>query len=122
RWHCLTGTMVIIAAASTVGGIALGRFAESAFGGKDPSRMNLDEWAGQAVTYVLVPAGPGATEWLIVAAAGFVAFRILDILKPSPAKRSQKLPAGWGIVVDDLVAGVYANILCQLVFRLLLKW
>ena len=59
---------------------------------------------------------------LIVAAAGFVAFRLFDIIKPPPARRLEKLRGGVGILLDDVVAAVYANVICQLVFRLWLGW
>jgi phosphatidylglycerophosphatase A len=42
-------------------------------------------------------------------AAGFFLFRVFDILKPFPARKAEKLPAGWGVVGDDIVAGIYAN-------------
>ena len=60
----------------------------------------------------------GASKLALVAGAAFVAFRLFDIVKPPPAYRLQRLPAGWGILVDDLIAGAYANIVCQLVLRL----
>ena len=55
-----------------------------------------------------------------MAATAFFAFRICDIVKPPPANGLQKLPAGWGILVDDLVAGVYALVLTQLLVRFVL--
>jgi phosphatidylglycerophosphatase A len=110
--------MLALVAAATIGCAALGGFAEKAFGKKDPRRCNLDEWAGQALTFVLLPLGADLRQLMIVAAAGFVAFRLFDIIKPPPARRAQRLPAGWGIVLDDLVAAVYANVACQLVLRL----
>jgi phosphatidylglycerophosphatase A len=112
------GAMLALAAAATIGCAALGEFAEKAFGGKDPRRCSLDEWAGQALTFFLLPLGGGLRDLLVVAAAGFVAFRLFDIIKPPPARGAQRLPAGWGIVADDLVAAVYANLACQLLLRL----
>ena len=46
--------------------------------------------------------------------AGFFAFRIFDIVKPFPARAAERLPGGWGIMVDDLVAGVYAHLVVRL--------
>jgi len=112
------GTMLAVAVAASVACVALGAFAESAFGRKDPSECTIDEWAGQAVAYFLLPVGSGPRGLLIATAAGFVAFRLFDIVKPPPARRVEKLRAGWGILVDDLVAGVYANVACQLLLRL----
>lgn len=112
------GAMLALAAAATAGCAALGEFAEKAFGRKDPRPCTLDEWAGQALTFILLPLGGSFRDLLIVAAAGFVAFRLFDIIKPPPARRAERLPAGWGIVLDDLVAAVYANVACQLALRL----
>jgi len=114
--------MGVVAAAASVGCLALGKFAETAYGRKDPSQCTLDEWAGQAVTFFLLPVGTGLDQWLIVAAGGFLAFRLFDIIKLPPARGIQRLPAGEGILADDLIAGVDANLLCQVVFRLILKW
>lgn len=108
------GVLTLLAAA---GCIWTGGFAEQHFGKKDPSHVTVDEWAGQALTYMLLPLHAGwAFNWP-VALVGFLAFRIFDIVKPPPANGLQRLPRGWGIAVDDLIAGVYANVLTQLVFR-----
>ena len=53
------------------------------------------------------------TVWVIVSA--FLLFRILDIIKPFPARQSEKLPGGWGIMIDDVLAGIYTNVLIQVV-------
>jgi len=51
-------------------------------------------------------------------AIAFAAFRVFDIIKPPPVRELEKLPAGWGILMDDLAAAVYANLLCQIFLRL----
>jgi len=112
------GAMIVLAVAASVGCVGLGRFAEETFGQKDPHPCTIDEWAGQALALAFLPLGAGPIGWLTAAAAGFVAFRLFDILKPFPAGRAQKLPRGWGILLDDLVAGVYANGAAQLFLRL----
>jgi phosphatidylglycerophosphatase A len=118
RWYCTAGTMLAVFALTSVGCVALGRFAENTWGKKDPGVCTLDEWAGQAVTYLLLPLGAaGWGEALLVTAVGFVAFRILDIIKPPPARLAEKLPAGWGVLLDDLIAAVYANLASQLLLR-----
>ncbi len=122
RWVCVSGTMLALAALASGACLALGRFAERHFARKDPPQCTIDEWAGQALAYLLLPLGNGPGHWLIVAAGGFVAFRVFDIIKVSPAQRAQRLPGGTGILVDDLVAGVYANMVCQLVFRVWVGW
>jgi len=114
--------MLAVLVCSSVGCLALGGFAESAFGRKDPRQCTIDEWAGQAAALVFLPVGAWGWRLGVVAASSFVAFRLLDIIKPPPARRLQRLPRGWGILLDDLVAGLYANVICQVVFRLWLRW
>jgi phosphatidylglycerophosphatase A len=71
---------------------------------KDPGQIVVDEIAGFLVTVAMLPAG--WSTW----AAGFVAFRLFDIWKPPPCRRLEALPGGVGIVADDLMAGLYANL------------
>ena len=118
RQICLTGTMLILAAAATLLCGLLGGKAEADFGRKDPGQVTIDEWAGQAITLCWLPLGARPWGWIIPAGAAFVAFRFFDIIKPPPIRRLEKLPGGWGIVADDLLAGVYANITLQLILRL----
>ena len=78
----------------------------------DPSEVVADEFAGQSLTFLAAPflleaTAPSSRLW---AAAGFLLFRLFDIVKPWPIRRLEKLPAGWGILCDDLMAGVYAGI------------
>lgn len=117
--------MAVIAVVSTAICIGLGRFAEIEFGKKDPGACTIDEFAGQATTFLFLPMSGGLISgdwlrWSAVAAIGFLAFRAMDILKPPPARQLEKLPRGWGVALDDLAAGVYANLICQLVVRLAL--
>jgi phosphatidylglycerophosphatase A len=117
QW-CVFGVMAIVAVFFSVVCVALGPFTEKAFGKKDPGQCTSDEWAGQAVAMLGLPMiGPGA--W-VTCAVGFGAFRLFDITKPPPVRQLEKLPQGWGVLVDDLAAGVYANIAAQLILRLLL--
>ena len=101
--------------ASTIAVVALALWsahaAERAFGLKDPHAVIIDEAAGQLVALALVPVSLG---WY---AAGFFLFRVFDILKPFPAGRLERLPGGPGIVLDDLAAGLYANLILQAVRR-----
>jgi phosphatidylglycerophosphatase A len=90
-------------AASSILTVALGPAAIRATGRKDPQQVVMDEVAGMMLTLLLVPA-PSAME----AAFGFLLFRAFDILKPPPGRRLERLPAGWGILLDDLAAGAYA--------------
>jgi len=80
--------------------------------GRDGRQIVIDEVAGMFVSLCfLFPAGSLKNPWVLLAA--FVAFRVFDVLKPFPAGRSQRLPGGWGVVADDVVAGIYANILVR---------
>ncbi len=97
--------------------VATGHFAEKTWGKKDPGRVTADEWAGQFLTFLFVPMGMGWREWYVVTAVGFGLFRLTDTLKPPPAWRIQKVPYGWGILLDDLIAAVYANLIAQLLLR-----
>ena len=85
--------------------------AERHFGTKDPEQVVIDEVLGYLLTIMFHPVS------LPLLAAAFVLFRFFDILKPFPVNRVQKLKGGVGVVVDDLVAGVFANlVLTVLVF------
>ena len=80
-------------------------------GRKDPSHVVIDEVAGQLVTYIACPI-----VWRALL-AGFILFRVFDILKPPPVRSLEKLPDGTGIVVDDLGAGLYGLIVLQLLLH-----
>lgn len=75
--------------------------------GHDARRIVIDEASGMAVTLFLQPAGVRA------AAAAFLAFRVFDVLKPFPGRRAERLPGGYGVVTDDVVAGIYANLVVR---------
>ena len=90
-----------------------------ATGKKDPSEVVADEAAGQAVTFIGACAA-GAGSAAIITIAGFLLFRLFDILKPFPCRRLENLPKGFGILADDLMAGVYAAVVLQTGIRFLL--
>jgi len=94
------------AALFVVGALASGRVALDV-GIKDPGLVVVDEVVGMWVTLVALSPGPG------VAALGFVLFRAMDVLKPWPARDLERLPGGWGIMADDVAAGVYAHLLLR---------
>lgn len=89
---------------SALGIWASGR-AETDSGSVDPSFVVIDEVAGQLITLFLHPF-----SWATVI-SGFFIFRLLDIVKPFPARRAEKLHGGWGIMMDDILAGIYGNLL-----------
>jgi len=76
--------------------------------GKDPSLVVCDEVAGMIVTYFAISTCWAG--WI----AGFLWFRLFDIAKPWPVRRFENLPGGWGIMVDDVAAGIYAHIALRL--------
>ncbi len=111
----LTLAMAAVAAVSGAVCVALGPFAEHRFGMKDPGRVTIDEWAGQAITLMAMPVIAGWGGAVLVGGVAFGAFRLFDVLKPPPIHWLEKFPAGWGVLVDDVGAAVYANLLCRIV-------
>lgn len=75
--------------------------------GEDPSIVIIDEIIGMLVTLIAIPK----TGKLLLLA--FLLFRFFDIVKPFPIRKVEQLPEGWGIVFDDVVAGIYANLVLQ---------
>jgi phosphatidylglycerophosphatase A len=90
--------------------------AERFFGGIDPGPVVIDEVLGMLVTLAFMPVGPAT------ALAGFVLFRIFDVIKPYPANRFERLHGGFGVMADDAMAAVYANLVLRAVGYLLPKW
>jgi phosphatidylglycerophosphatase A len=90
-----------------MGGCWLASRAEKEWG-KDSKRVVVDEFLGQAIAVAFLPKEP--MVWLVA----FLIFRGLDVLKPFPARRAERLPGGAGVMADDIVAGVYANACVQL--------
>jgi phosphatidylglycerophosphatase A len=85
-------------------GIWAGTTAERYFGGIDPGPIVLDEVVGMLITLAFIPVGPSA------AIVGFVLFRIFDVIKPYPAGRLESLHGGLGVMADDAMAAIYANL------------
>ena len=105
----LTWYLAIIAAV-TLAAIWCAGTAEKILGTNDPPQVVIDEVAGQLITLAALPA-----HWTYML-GGFLLFRLLDIIKPWPANIiNRDINGGRGIVLDDVVAGVYANIILQLV-------
>ena len=104
--------LAAIAAVTLGGALAAGRVA-ARLGLEDPGVVVVDEVAGQWVALATLPFTP-ATALL-----GFLLFRSMDILKPWPARDLERLHGGWGIMADDIAAGVYAHLLLRV---LLLVW
>lgn len=89
--------------------------AERTLGAKDPGTIVIDEVAGMTLSVLLLPLT------VPVALLAFVLFRLFDIVKPPPARQAQVLPGGAGVMVDDLIAGLYALAIIA-ALRTLLGW
>jgi phosphatidylglycerophosphatase A len=79
--------------------------------GKDNQKVVIDEVAGMCISLLLLP------PTLPYMAAGLILFRFFDIAKPLYIRRAERLPGGWGVMLDDVLAGLYTNLLLQLVYR-----
>ena len=97
-------------------GVWAGTTAERYFGGIDPGPIVLDEVVGMLITLAFIPVS------LTGAIAGFVLFRIFDVLKPFPAGRFEKLHGGLGVMADDAMAAVYANVGLRLLLWFRPEW
>ena len=75
--------------------------------GSDPRIVVIDEIVGLWIAVALLPKDP------VVVVLAFFVFRLLDIIKPYPARQSERLGHGWGIMTDDIIAGVYTNLLLR---------
>jgi len=105
--------LLAVGGLSAVGVWASAR-AEGIFGKHDDRRITIDEVAGMLLSLAFLPPR------LDVALAGFLLFRLFDIAKPPPARAAESLPGGLGVMTDDLVAGLYANLVGQVLWRGLL--
>lgn len=89
-------------------GVAASTHLARSLGAKDPGLVVIDEVVGMWVTLLFLPFTP------FTAVVGFLAFRVMDVFKPYPARQLEHLREGWGIMADDLMAGVYANLLVRI--------
>ena len=108
-WFFLSDPIVLIIATIVTIAVSVwsaGR-AES-FLGHDAKKIVIDEWAGMFVSLLFLP------HRLDVYIAAFVFFRFFDVIKPYPSGKAESWPRGWGITFDDIFAGIYANLICQL--------
>jgi phosphatidylglycerophosphatase A len=81
--------------------------------GKDSSKVVIDEVAGMCISLLFVPV----TITNVI--TGFILFRFYDIVKPLFIRKTEALPSGWGVMADDILAGVYANIILQFIVYLI---
>jgi phosphatidylglycerophosphatase A len=97
-------------------GVWAGTVAERYFGGIDPGPIVIDEVVGMLITLLFVPVGWAG------ALLGFVLFRVFDVIKPYPAGRLERLHGGLGVMADDAMAAVYANVTLRVALWLLRSW
>lgn len=108
-WLVIRGGRIGLAAAAvavTLVGIWAASVVANELGKKDPQLVVVDEVAGFLLTMLPVTT----PSWRTVA-IGFVLFRLLDVVKPWPARRLEHLPGGWGIVLDDVAAGAFGALI-----------
>lgn len=97
-------------------GVWAGTTAEQYFGGIDPGPVVIDEVVGMLITLAFIPVGWSG------ALMGFFLFRIFDVIKPFPAGRFEQLHGGLGVMADDAMAAVYANLLLRFLMWLFPAW
>ena len=108
----MTGSSVVelaVIVALFAAGVWSGTEAEHHFGGVDPGAIVLDEVVGMLITLALLPVN--ATGAIV----GFLLFRVLDVFKPWPSGRFERLPGGLGVMADDGMAALYANLFMRVV-------
>ena len=106
-WAVLPASIAVQAAAIVIlfaAGCWSGGVAERYFGRTDPGQVVMDEVVGMLITLFLNPVGWAG------ALGGFLLFRIADVIKPYPANRLESLHGGLGVMADDAMAAVYANL------------
>lgn len=103
--------LTIITSVLIIGTIAVGVWTSDVmerYWGKDPRAVNIDEFVGTWIPLLVAPCGENT--W-ILALFGFAAFRVIDILKPLGCKAiDEQCEGGWGVILDDVLAGLYAMI------------
>lgn len=107
-------TQVIVLVVIVGVSVWLATEAEEIFG-HDSKKIVIDEWAGMMIAVLFLPHT--LTAYLLA----FGAFRLFDVIKLWPAAQLEKLPSGWGVTMDDVAAGVQANILVQIIILIIAR-
>ena len=117
-WYVIAGNQPVLIAATVVMFFVSGWAASEAepLYGHDAKKIVTDEWVGMFLAVIWVPFT--LTNYIIA----FVAFRIFDVIKIPPAAQAERMPRGWGVTMDDVVAGIQANITTQVVIWLLARY
>ena len=117
RW---AGVSAVGEAAVLVGLLVVGIWSADvtgrAMGEEDPGPVVMDEVVGMLLTLFWIPLSWPA------AVLGFLLFRLFDIIKPFPARQCERLPGGWGVMLDDVMAGVYGWVVMRLALAALPGW
>jgi len=79
--------------------------------GKDNNKVVIDEVSGMSITFFIIP-----DHWLLLL-IGFIVFRFFDIVKPFYIRKAESFPSGWGVMADDLLAGMYSFVLLQFIVK-----
>jgi phosphatidylglycerophosphatase A len=115
-WSQSPAVEVALIVALFLAGTWAGTVAERYFGGIDPGPIVIDEVVGILITLAFIPVGVSG------ALAGFFLFRVFDVLKPFPARRFESLHGGLGVMADDAMAAVYANLSLRALMWLAPDW
>ena len=109
-WYAVVSPWMFLLAGIgiTLLGVFVGNKVEP-YWGKDSYRVVIDEVAGMWITMLFIPPN----FWLLI--IGLVLFRFFDILKPLYIRKMEAIPGGWGVMMDDVLAGVYSNMILQLI-------
>jgi phosphatidylglycerophosphatase A len=105
--------LLAVTVAVTLVGVWAAERAEGIFGGKDDGHITIDEVAGQLIALLALPV-----RWEVML-VGFFLFRFFDIVKPPPARQLESVRGGVGVMGDDVFAGIYANVVGQVLWRTL---
>ena len=116
RWVGEPSLEAVVIAVIFGAGLWASTRAEVVLGITDPGPVVIDEVLGMLLTLAWLPLS------LTGVLVGFVVFRMLDVLKPFPAGRLEHAPRGWGIMLDDAMAGVYGQLVMRLCIWLLPTW
>ena len=100
--------MIVVTAVITIIGVWSATVVEKDWG-KDSNRVVIDEVAGMCIGLLFIPV---TVKWIVV---GLVLFRFFDIVKPLYIRKAEALHAGWGVMTDDILAGIYTNLVLQVI-------
>jgi phosphatidylglycerophosphatase A len=115
-WSGSPAVEVLLIAVLFASGVWAGTISERYFGGIDPGPIVIDEVVGMLITLAFIPVG------VTGAIAGFFLFRLFDVIKPFPAGRLERLHGGLGVMADDAMAAVYANVSLRLLMWAAPAW